>query len=86
MAEGFIPNSRVCQECKTPLQKSQMVIRSHANKVHGCEWKCNGKIKIAKKKPRPCKAVVSVCDSSWFSNSHLKKVEVMEFAYRWWIG
>jgi hypothetical protein len=79
MAEGIIPNSRRCPKCKT-----QMVIHSHANKIHGCEWACNGQKKIAKKKPKRCDAVVSVCDSSWFSRSHLKKVEVLEFAYRWW--
>ena len=62
-----------------------MALHSHANKIHGCEWVCNWQKKIPKKKKvQWWGALVSGCDHSWFSRSHLKKAEVMELAYQWW--
>jgi hypothetical protein len=78
MRVGIVPNARKCH-CGT-----QMTLCNHANKVHGCEWKCYGKIKKAKKKATTCNTVVSIAKHSWFDNAQLKVVEVLDFLYHWW--
>ena len=61
-----------------------MTICNHANKVHGCEWKCYAIIKKPKKRAFPCHTVVSIAKHSWFDNTKLKVVEVLELLYEWW--
>lgn len=79
MENGFIPNGRMCETCGV-----EMKLVMETRNQHGCYWRCYNRTSVRKQKKKECRKEAAVTKNSWFDRAKLKKMEVIEFAYRWW--
>ena len=79
MENRYIPDGRNCQRCGGKMR----LVRDQTNQ-HGCLWRCYNRISVNKKAKKECRQTAAITKNSWFDRAKLSKMEVIEFAYRWW--
>ena len=79
MENGYIPDGRNCEKCG-----GKMRLVNNSQNQHGCVWRCYNMISENNKKKKQCRQETAITKHSWFDRAKLSKMEVIEFAYRWW--